>query len=238
MINEPYNQYTPYTNVVYSLTGFSVRHPEDEYYPMFHILQTEGSVHLTFEAAKARIDKIVASSKENNDIIRWQSFYIAEVPIGICCFDVYDGQKRWSFSGKGELVAHKAISTLEDINGNCQIYWGREESECKFKVGDVVEITSYRGAQLGRSVQLGIISALPINFEHCRRRLPADQPSEPMGFHLDYSDDNYMVITLDDEYPEPVEVTDCFPAQTLPLDETIVARLKEKLKKNMEKYIA
>jgi hypothetical protein len=47
-----------------------------------------------------------------------------------------------------------------------------------------------------------------------------------------------MAITLDGDYPEPVEVIDCFPAETLPLDETIVARLKEKLKKNMDKYIA
>ena len=238
MINEPYNQYTPYTDVVYRLSGFSVRHPEDEYYPKFPVFQTEGSIHRTFEDAKARIDEIVANAKINNNFIKWQSFYIAEVPIGICCFDTYDGQKHWAFSGSGELIAIKGISTLEDVNGNCQIYWGREESDCRFKVGDVVEICSTRGVQLGRGVELGIISAMPINFEHCKKRLPIDQPSEPMGFHLDYSDDNYMAITLDGEYPEPVEVIDCFPAETLPLDETIVAILKERLKENMDKHIA
>ena len=225
MINEPYNQYTPYTDVVYRLNGYSVRHPEDESYPKFHTFQTAGSIHRTFEEAKARIDEIVANAEVNNNYLKWHAFFIAEVPFGVSCWDVYDGQKRWAFSGKGELISHKSISTLDDINGNGQIYWGREESDCRFKVGDVVEIFSTRG------VELGMISAMPINFEYCKKRLPETQPDEPMLFHLDYSDDNYGAVIFDSDYPEHVEVIDCFPAETLPLDESVVEKLRERFEK-------
>ena len=48
-----------------------------------------------------------------------------------------------------------------------------------------------------------------------------------MTFHLDDSDDCYITVSLTDEYPDHVNVMSCFPAGTLPLDESIVKKLRE-----------
>ena len=37
MIKEPYNQYEPYTDVVYKLVGYEISCPEYETYPRFSI---------------------------------------------------------------------------------------------------------------------------------------------------------------------------------------------------------
>jgi hypothetical protein len=222
MINQPYNQYEPYTDVVYRLTGYGVRHPEDEYYPKFNLHKIEGSIHRTLEDAKTRMNEIVDNAVINNNFIKWHSFYIAEVPIGVCCFDMYDGQKLWSFTGKGEYVAHKSVSSLEDINGNHEIYWGREEEDCRFKVGDVVEM------HCGKYSALGMICRMPIDYEFAKKNLPTEKPAEPLTYHIDYSDDMYQVVSIDSEYIDYVDVIDCFPPETLPLDESLVRKLKKK----------
>ena len=226
MIAEPYNQYEAFTDVAYSLLGYSVRHPEDESYPAFRVIQTERSMHHTFEEAKSRIAEIVSIAKENQNFMKWHSFYITEVPFGVCCDDGYDGQRKWSFTGKGEFVAYKYVSSLDDINGNCEIFWGRDEEDCRFQVGDVVEL------HCGKTVELGMICGMPIDHEFAKSRLPLEKPDSPLPYHLDYSDDNYQVISILDTYVNHAEVIDCFPAETLPLDESLV----EKLKKNLEEY--
>ena len=149
-------------------------------------------------------------------------FYIAEVPIGVCCFDMYDGQKLWSFTGKGEYVAHKSVSSLEDINGNHEIFWGREEADCRFKVGDVVEM------HCGKYSELGMICRMPIDYEFAKKNLPTEKPAEPLTYHIDYSDDMYQVVSIYSEYIDYVDVINCFPPETLPLDESLVRKLKEK----------
>lgn len=55
MIKEPYNQYEPYTDVVYSLAGYDIDYPETETYPRFSIHPTEESIHHTLEDAEAKI---------------------------------------------------------------------------------------------------------------------------------------------------------------------------------------
>ena len=65
MIIEPYNQYEPYTDVVYSLAGYDIDYPETETYPRFSIHKTEESIHHTLEEAEAKIKKILAEGSLN-----------------------------------------------------------------------------------------------------------------------------------------------------------------------------
>lgn len=55
MIKEPYNQYEPYTDVIYKLVGYEISGPEYETYPRFSIHPTEESIHHTLEEAEAKI---------------------------------------------------------------------------------------------------------------------------------------------------------------------------------------
>ena len=69
---------------------------------------------------------------------------------------------------------------------------------------------------------------MPFDFKFASSRLPQTKPDEPMPYHFDDSDDNYYILTLDDEYPDHVDVIDCFPAGSLYLDESVVKGLQEK----------
>lgn len=222
MIEQPYNQYEPYTDVVYRMTAYSVHHPEDQSYPRFDIYLNAESIHRTYEEAKAQIDTLVAQGRGKWSI--WYCFYIAEVPLGVECYRDYDGQRRWSFDNRGGLIAHKSISSLEDRNGNREIFWGREKEDCRFNVGDIIEVPSS-----DKSVSIGIICKMPIDMDFAKARLPKEKPEEPLPFHLDDSDDNYYVLSLDDDYPDSIDVISCFPASTFHLDESLVSELQDRL---------
>ena len=221
MIKEPYNQYEPYTDVVYKLVGYEISGPEYETYPRFSIHPTEESIHHTLKEAEAKIKDTLQKGIKKS-MYQWWGFFISEIPFDVTCLGSYCGQKMWTYDCKGERVTEKSISSLCDINGDRQIYWGREEEDCRFKVGDLVEVFC------GNHVKLGIVYQMPFDFKFTSARLPQTKPDKPLPYHLDDSDDNYIVLTLDDDYPDHEDVINCFPAGSLYLDESVVKELQEK----------
>ena len=77
-------------------------------------------------------------------------------------------------------------------------------------------------------MKLGIVYQMPFDFKFTSARLPQTKPDKPLPYHLDDSDDNYIVLTLDDDYPDHEDVINCFPAGSLYLDESVVKELQEK----------
>ena len=224
---QPYNQYEPYTDVLYWLTGYHFNYPEEQCYPTVYLFMGEESLHRTLEDAKERIRALVA--EEQSEFYRWHSFYIDEIPFGVECHSGFDGQKRWSFMGSGELNAHKWVSSIEDRQGNTEIFWGREPEDCRFMVGDIVEVPSS-----DNSVTLGIVTKMPVDFEEAAAELPDEKPDEPMRFHCDERDDCYQVITMEYGYPRDTDVVRCFPATTFPIDRSYISELR-KLAKNRKR---
>ena len=216
----PYNQYAPYEDVVYRLTGYYAYQDNNATYPRFDVRCQEESIHRAFEAAHQRMLSLVDPNNNKYNIV-WQSFYISEVPIGINCDHRIEGQNCHLYDGKGEFVAETKVSSVPDHLGNREIYWGREREDIKFDIGDVVEV------RWRDHVELHMIWDLPFDESHARARMPKEKPDEAMPFHLDDSDDCYITVNLRDDYPDHVNVMSCSPATTLPLDETIVTRLKE-----------
>lgn len=201
---------------MYRLIGYGPLYNTDAEYPRFKISKDEESIHRTFEDAFERMRELAIPVEGS-----WQGFHIIEVPVGINCFGNSLGQRNWSYDCKGEFVAESKVSSVADIDGNCEIYWGREKEECRFRPGDIVEV------HCRNEVQLCVVLELPINEERAREKMPDSQPDVPFVFHLDDTDDNYSVIGLDDIFPDNYEVMSCFPARTLPLDESIVKRLMD-----------
>ena len=56
----PYNQYAPYEDVVYRLTGYYAYQDNNATYPRFDVRCQEESIHRTFEAAHQRMLSLVA----------------------------------------------------------------------------------------------------------------------------------------------------------------------------------
>ena len=220
----PYNQYEPYEDVIYRLTCCYIYLRDYVTYPRFNVFHNLESLHRSMDDAEQRIKSLI-KGKDSRDYL-WHSFNIIEIPIGVGYGFDQDGQRWRTYDCHGELVSESKASSLSDRNGNREIYWGREEDECRFRVGDIVEVIC------GDHVELHMIWKLPFDEAYARKRLPAEKPDEPMSFHPDYSDDCYISFNLTDEYPEHVNVMSCFPAKTLPLDESIVERLKERFYKH------
>ena len=213
--------------MLYRLIGYGISYPGDLGYPDFHTQLAEESMHRTLEQAKERMSSLI--SYVDPAFFRWHSFHIDEIPFGVECFSRFDGQKHWSFMGSGELNAHKWASSMEDRHGNNEIFWGRDRKDCRFKVGDIVEVPSS-----DKAVTLGIITQMPMNFNEAAAELPYEKPDEPMRFHCDYTDDCYKVITMEYGYPRDIDVVRCFPATTFPLDRSFISELR-KLAKNRKR---
>ena len=143
------------------------------------------------------------------------------LPFCVSAPDITPPPSSAVYDRNGELIAESKVSSISDKNGNREIYWGREEEECRFHVGDIVEVLC------GGQVELHMIWEMPFNEAHARKKLPKEKLDRPMTFHLDDSDDCYITVSLTDEYPDHVNVMSCFPAGTLPLDESIVKKLRE-----------
>ena len=216
----PYNQYEPYEDVVYRLTGYGISNEYAATYPRFNIFKAEESIHMTLDEAERRIRQLSDESVSPQKT-RWQSFLISEVPIGVHCTCQMDGQRCRSYSCRGEFIAQTKVSSIPDRYGNREIYWGREPQECRFKAGDIVEVVC------GDQVSLEIIWRLPFGLKYASSRMPKTKPEKPMSFHLDDTDDNYTTVNPDGGYPDKTNVISCYPATTLPLDESIITRLRK-----------
>ena len=163
----PYNQYIPHKDVVYSLIGYHVYLGDQATYPSFGTHKIEESLHHTLDNAKKRMTELI--NNKRHPVYKCHRFLIYEVPLGIHYSSGWDGQRCWTYDRKGGFVAESKVSSVPDIHDNMEIYWGREPEECRFKVGDVVEVIC--------------------------------------GDHVD--------------------VMSCFPAGTIPLDQSVINRLRE-----------
>ena len=224
----PYNQYEPYEDVIYRLTAFHASNVDEATYPRFDVRQSEESIHRSFEDAYKRMRRIIEDKM--NLGYRWQRFIISEVPVGVNCNCQLEGQRCRTYDLEGNLVHETKVSDIPDRNNGREIYWGREADECRFKVGDIVEVT------WDDSVELHMIWKIPFDEAYARTRMPKEKPDEELCFHLDDTDDCYVTVNLTDDFPDHVYVSSCFPAKTLRMDESIVRQLQKVFDRCNEEY--
>ena len=129
-------EYQPYTDVMYLMTGYLGSDVDEEIYPHFYIFMNENILFHTLEEAERKIAEL-ARDEELKD--ERACFFVYEVPVGVNCYPA-QGQKIRSYTADGELNSESKVSALEDCNGTLELFPGREEAECRFKVGDKVAV--------------------------------------------------------------------------------------------------
>lgn len=129
-------EYRPYTDVMYLMTGYLVSDVDEERYPHFDIFMHENILFHTLEEAERKIAEL-ARDEELKD--ERACFFVYEVPVGVNCYPA-QGQKIRSYTADGEFNSESKVSALEDCNGTLELFSGREEAECRFKVGDKVAV--------------------------------------------------------------------------------------------------
>ena len=190
--------YIPYEDVIYRLDGYVISDLEEASYPEFDVYHQEEFLFHTLEEAEAKIAELVAENSEDR-----YCFFIREVPVGVHC---YWSQRARAYTRDGKLFAESAASKVADKNGNHEPFYGRDEDELQFRLGDLVEV--FRGD----TVTLEVVCSLPPDRDAVKRRI----------IGLDYSDDCYVTLDGDEGYMEchsHPEIVQCFPAKTLKMNE-------------------
>lgn len=192
--------YIPYEDVIYRLDGYVISDLEEASYPEFDVYHQEEFLFHTLEEAGAKIAELVAENSEDR-----YCFFIHEVPVGVHCYHSWSQRAR-AYTRDGKLFAESAASKVADKNGNDEPFYGRDEDELQFRLGDLVEV--FRGD----TVTLETVCSLPPDRDAVKRRI----------IGLDYSDDCYVTLDGDEGYMEchsHPEIVQCFPANTLKMNE-------------------
>ena len=179
-------EYQPYTDVMYLMTGYLVSDVDEERYPQFDIFMNENILFRTIEEAERKITEL-AQDEELKD--ERACFFVYEVPVGVNCYPA-QGQKVRSYTADGELNSESKVSALEDCTGTLELFPGREETECRFKVGDKVVVF------WGDHFSFETIYALPVDSAFVKARLQ----DESIAFLPDYSDDCYVAVPDGGDY--------------------------------------
>lgn len=204
-------EYIPYEDVIYRLDGYVISDLEEASYPEFDVYHQEEFLFHTLEEAEAKIAELAAENSGDR-----YCFFIREVPVGVHC----GSQRTRSYTRDGKLFAESAASSIADKNDDYEPFYGRDEDELQFRLGDLVEVFC------GDSVSLEIVCSLPLDRATVEERKLANRRS--LGFCLDYTDDGYTTLDGDEGYMEchshPL-VVQCFPANTLKMNEDFKKKL-------------
>ena len=206
--------YIPYEDVIYRLDGYVISDLEEASYPVFDVYHQEEFLFHTLEEAEAKIAELAAENSEDR-----YCFFIREVPVGVHCYYSWSQRIR-SYTRDGKLFAESAASSIADKNDDYEPFYGRDEDELQFRLGDLVEVFC------GDSVSLEIVCSLPPDRDAVKQRILAN--TRKFGIGLDYSDDSYVTLDGDEGYIEchsHPEIVQCFPANTLKMNEDFKKKL-------------
>ena len=143
--------YVPYEDVIYRLDGYVISDLEEASYPVFDVFHKEEILFRTLEEAERKVEELAKENLEDR-----YCFFIFEIPVGVHCYHSWFQRAR-SYTRDGKLFAESAASSIADKNEDYEPFFGRDEDELQFRLGDLVEVFS------GDSVSLEIVCSLPLD---------------------------------------------------------------------------
>ncbi len=225
MNKEPYIRAT---DVLYKLEAIYYQNKSHARYPRFKVIkETEGYFH-TLEEAERRIQEYVdkeEQAKSTGEFCHnYFGFEIHEIP-----FDWHltgSAQHTRTYLENGIFLHETKVSALryKDFKGASEQFMGRTKEECRFEVGDMVEVLT------GDTVSLEIVYHLPPSPQraaeirqyvrrefqtHCPH-LTEEELQEEMNYALDITDDSYTTLNSDEGYMDSHQhhyITQLYPAR-------------------------
>ena len=171
-------EYKAYTDVMYLMTGYLIRNSYEHRYSQLDVFISENILFRTIDEAER---KIVELAHEEELMDERACFFVYEVPVGVNCYPT-EGQKIRSYTAYGELNSESKVSSIEDNNGNLELFNGRDNIECKFHEGDRVAVFN------GDHFSFETVYAIPVDSD------------KVITFLSDYSDDCYITIPDGGDY--------------------------------------
>lgn len=207
---------------VFVLHVFRLTNSEEPEYPEFDIREKE-IYFSSFETAKERMRELVGSE-------RIYCFQIKQIPLGVET-ECGDYSRLWLYSRDGALLDRSyASSIFADSSMRYEPFWGRTESNTRFRPGDFIEYLAGDG-----KVRIGVVLYTPCSVKRLWGQIMKhhnEADISPNDQYMDFSDDNYIVIDEDyecwgDDYN--VQSYDILPL-SMPLPEDMRKRLTSKYK--------
>lgn len=241
MRREPY---TRATDVLYRLTTIYYSCKAEARYPRFEVRREVSGYFHTLKDAERRIGKYVkdeAQAKSSGGCCKdYYGFVIDEIP-----FDwnlTGDAQHTRVYLEDGTFLHETKVSALynKDCSGSLEPFDGRAKEECRFDVGDLVEVLS------GDTVSLEIVYSEPPTpaqaKEICRRAreefqkygndITDDEPNEVIDYAPDMTDDSY--ITLDGDEGYMPNHSHPYVTQLFPVRRKVPYLLRKQLEQGLE----
>lgn len=241
------NQYKKATDVFYKLVAICYANKAYARYPCFKVEhRTVGYFH-TLADAERRINELVARNIESIAAgardEEYYGFVVREIPFDWEIVSDYYSQRTRTYLEDGSFFSETKVSNLgyKDSNGDLEPFKGRDEEECRFREGDLVEVLH------PDKVTLEVVLSLPPSTTRVKQirhnlfreagtlypDLKDEQLQPDMGWTLDYSDDSYVTLDGDEGYM----ANHSHPAtiQLFPVRRKVSDRLRDKLLRGWKK---
>lgn len=149
------------------------------HYPKYTVAHLHVGAASSFDKAEGIIKKILDDKSFSNiHHFNIRKVGLDEMSIGSECYS------EWLYDCNGQLIDSSLISNMRSNPG---LFSGRTEEQYRFHEGDIVEVEN------GDEISLAFVVAVPPSVERALKINTGTQ------FHLDDSDDNYIVLT-DESY--------------------------------------
>ncbi len=239
--------YTRATDVLYKLTTIYYQGKSASRYPRFEVRREVTGYFHSLEDAEKRIrkyitdeDKTKSSGKYRSDYDYYYGFAVDEIP-----FDWHltgDAQHTRIYLENGTFLHETKVSALynKDCGGTLEPFNGRPKEECRFEIGELVEVLS------GDTVSLEIVYSQPPTPERAREirrrvreefqknctEITENELNEEMDYALDITDDSYTTLDGDVGYME--NHSHPYITQLFPVRRKVPYLLRKKLERGFE----
>ena len=230
------------TDVLYKLTTICYKNKAYARYPRFKVNQQVFGYYHTLEDAEKKIGELVAKNAETiadgGYDCEYYGFEIAEIPFNVDIWWQDASQRTRTYLEDGSFFAETKVSTIEssDFVKGCEPFKGRSEEECRFRVGDLVEVLA------GETVSLEIVCSLPPTPERAEQiyhnvkrdfeQRGIDTTNDEICWILDDTDDCYTTLDGNEGYiSHSHPPTICL----FPVRRKVSDKLREMLERGLEK---
>ena len=188
---------------------------------------------------RKEVDKHNKNLADGWDIYHYYGFEICKIPFNQKLCSRYDTLCTRTYLEDGSFFSETMVSSIDSTNYSrgYEPFKGRATEECRFKVGDLVEV--YDGED---TVSLEIVCALPPTperVEQIYRKTREDyqrrgiEIEDELCWRLDNTDDSYVTLDGDEGYMENHSHPSAI--RLFPVRSKVPTKLREKLERGLKK---
>lgn len=170
---------------VFSVTVTIDQNWKKPHYPRYKVSHMNVGTTTSLQRAEELIQKIVSKDESLRYYLQFKNihhFNVREIPVDELCISD-ECLSEWLYDKEGNLIDCRLMSNMRNLPG---LFHGRTAEQYRFHEGDIVEVETID------EISLAFVMAVPPSVER------AWKINTGTRFHLDDTDDSYIVLTGSD----------------------------------------